>query len=152
MSETTRNEQGLFITPPKSPGRPRGPSPSDQVRKLLEPHREALINKAVAMALEGDPQQMRLCLERLAPAPKQEAEKVIVPGLASAPTLQGKSIAILAAVAEGQISAEAGDKLLRMLESFGKAVVLDEHDKRMRLVEGEELPPQLLPEYPCDLV
>lgn len=121
----------------KSPGRPRGKSPSEQVRELIEPHREDIIAKAVQLAKMGDPTSIKLCLERLAPAPRQEAEKVVVPGLKEAETLQDKATAILAAVADGEISAEAGDKLLRMLDTYAKAVVVDEHERRLRALEGK---------------
>jgi len=46
--------------------------------------------------------------------------------------------AILAAVADGEISAEAGDRLLRMLDTYGKAVVLDEHERRLQAIEGSK--------------
>lgn len=121
----------------KSPGRPRGKSPSEQVRDLIEPHKEAIIAKAVQLATMGDPTSIKVCLERLAPAPRPEAEKVVVPGLKEAKTLQDKATAILAAVADGQISAEAGDKLLRMLDTYAKAVVVDEHERRLRALEGK---------------
>lgn len=124
----------------KSPGRPRGPSASEQVRDLIEPHKAAIIAKAVQLAKMGDPTSIKVCLERLAPVPRPEDEKVVVPGLKDAPTLKDKATAILAAVADGQISATAGDKLLRMLDTYGKAVVLDEHERRLRAIEGK--PPQ----------
>ncbi|OJZ17941.1 MAG: hypothetical protein BGP21_06410 [Thiobacillus sp. 65-29] len=121
----------------KSPGRPRGKSPSEQVRDLIEPHKAEIIAKAVQLAKMGDPTSIKVCLERLAPAPRPEAEKVVVPGLKEAETLQDKATAILAAVADGEISAEAGDKLLRMLDTYAKAVVVDEHERRLRTLEGK---------------
>lgn len=121
----------------KSPGRPRGPSASELVRALIEPHREAIIAKAVELAKLGDAASIKLCLERLAPIPRPEDEKVVVPGLKDATTLQAKATAILAAVADGQISATAGTQLLRMIDSYGKTVVLDEHERRLRAIEGK---------------
>jgi Family of unknown function (DUF5681) len=50
-------------------GRPKGIQDKRvNLRKLLEPHAEALVEKAVALALEGDTTALRLCLERLVPA------------------------------------------------------------------------------------
>lgn len=121
----------------KSPGRPRGLSAAEQVRSLIDPHKDEIIAKAVELAKLGDPVSMRLCLERLAPVPRPEDEKVVVPGLKDATTLQAKATAILVAVADGEISATAGDKLLRMLDTYGKAVVLDEHERRLRAIEGK---------------
>ena len=42
-----------------------------------------------------------------------------------------------AGMAAGQISATAGDKLLRMLDTYSKAVVLDEHERRLQAIEGK---------------
>lgn len=128
----------------KSPGRPKGPSAAEQVRALIEPHKADILAKAVELAKLGDAASIKLCLERLAPIPRPEDEKVVVPGLKEAPTLQAKAIAILAAVADGQISATAGDKLLRMLDTYGKAIVLDEHERRLQAIEGKARPVPLL--------
>lgn len=134
-----RKDNGHFVPghAVKSPGRPRGLSAAEQVRAIIEPHKDEIIAKAVELAKLGDPVSMRLCLERLAPVPRPEDEKVVVPGLKGANTLQAKAAAILVAVADGQISATAGDKLLRMLDTYGRAVVLDEHERRLSAIEGK---------------
>ncbi|MDZ7594408.1 MAG: hypothetical protein U0932_07130 [Thiobacillus sp.] len=150
-----RAEDGTFLPghSMKSPGRPRGPSASEQVRALIEPHKAAIIAKAVELAKLGDAASIKLCLERLAPTPRPEDEKVVVPGLKDALTLKDKATAILAAVADGQISATAGSHLLRMLDTYGKAVVLDEHERRLRAIEGkssQDGAPAALPNYTED--
>lgn len=136
--QVERAEAGRFLPgqAPRSPGRPRGPSAAEQVRALIEPHRAEIIAKAVDLAKLGDPQALKLCLERLAPTPRPEAEKVTVPGLAEAITLKAKAEAIMAAVGRGEVSAEAGDKLLRMLDIYSKAVALTEMEQRLAAIEG----------------
>lgn len=138
-----RTESGRFLPghSVRSPERGRGPSAAEQVRALIEPHKAEIIAKAVELAKLGDAASIKLCLERLAPAPRPEDEKVVVPGLKDAHTLQAKATAILAAVADGQISAAAGDKLLRMLDTYGKAVVIDEHERRLQAIEGKHSGP-----------
>lgn len=44
-----------------------------QLAKLLEPHAEALVNKAVELALNGDSNALRLCIDRLIPKAKDGA-------------------------------------------------------------------------------
>lgn len=141
--DVTRLPDGKWLNPPKSPGRPRGPSAAEQIRELLLPHQPELVARAVELAKLGDPAALRLCIERLAPAPRPEAEKVVVPGLKEAPTLAAKATSILAAVADGHISAEAGDRLLGMLKTYGDAVVLDEHEKRLSAIEAGRAAPLL---------
>lgn len=124
---------------------------AEQVRKLLDPHKPALINRAVELALAGDPACLRLCLERISPLPRPEAEKVFVPGLAQAPTLQAKATAIMGAVASGHISAEAGDRLMKLLDTYAKAIVADDHEKRLALLEGQPqavIDGEVVPELP----
>ncbi len=49
-------------------GRPLGClNKRTQLAALLEPHAEALISKAVELALGGDTNALRLCIERLLP-------------------------------------------------------------------------------------
>lgn len=57
-------------------GRPKGiPDRRTIFREMIEPHREALVQKAIALALDGNEQMLRLLLDRLLPAkPKIEEE------------------------------------------------------------------------------
>ena len=135
---TDREEGGLFVPGHsiKSPGRPRGPSAAEQVRVLIEPHKEEIIAKAVELAKKGDPVSLRLCLERLAPTPRPEAEKVHVPGLADAKTFAGKCNAVIHAVSTGDISAEAGERVLRLLDVYRKAHETDDLARRLAATEA----------------
>ena len=54
-----------------------------QLSKLLEPHAEALINKAVELALAGDGNALRLCIERLIPKAKDDTAKIIISDLSA---------------------------------------------------------------------
>jgi hypothetical protein len=129
---------------PPGAGRPRGLSQADKVRYLLEPHREELIGRALALTKSEDPfasaNALRICLERLAPAPKQEAEKIEVPGLAEATTFTAKCDAVLAAVATGEISAEAGERVLRLLDVYRRAHETDNLARRIELLEKSHAP------------
>lgn len=142
MSEIAkRDAEGKFLPGgPGGPGRPRGPTQSELVRTLIEPHRGALIERALALTTHADPfaaaQGLRLCLERLAPAPKQEPEKVIVSGLADAHTVEDKARAIIAAVGAGEISAESGERLLRMVDVLAKTVDLGQIERRLADLEA----------------
>lgn len=69
---------------PGQSGNPRGKkigttSKKTQLAKLLEPHAQDLIQKAVELALEGDSQALRLCIERIIPKAKEPVIKVVIP-------------------------------------------------------------------------
>lgn len=119
----------------KSPGRPQGPSRAEQIALYLEPHRKAVLDKAIELAKAGDPQSMKLVLERLAPIPRQDAERVTIPGFAEAATLQEKAQAVIQAAASGHCSAEAAERLLRVLDVYSRAIVADEHERRLQALE-----------------
>lgn len=119
----------------KSPGRPVGPTRAERLAEAIEPHITEIIQKAIELAKLGDPASMKLILERFAPIAKQDAERVIVDGFASAPTLELKAQAVMVAVANGQVTAEAGERLLRTLDAYARVVVADDHEKRLQAIE-----------------
>lgn len=135
--EATKRDPGGKWLPGQS-GNPSGRKPNaERIRQLLQPHQEALVAKAVALALAGDTFALRTCLERLAPPPRPESAAVLVPGLAEAPTLSGKAEAILAAVGNGQLSPDIGERLLTALAAYAKAKELDELQERVTALQNE---------------
>lgn len=140
-----RDASGKFLPGnPGGPGRKPGLSHAEKVRLLLEPEREALIGRALALTQNPDPfaaaNALRICLERLAPAPKQESEKIQVPGLAEAATFAAKCDAVIKAVAEGEISAEAGERVLRLLDIYRRAHETDILERRVAALESGKTP------------
>jgi len=138
--EVVRDAAGRWLTPPKG-GRPKGSSQSELVRKLIEPHRVALVDAALELAFKSPDPHARargidIALSRLAPTPRQESERVEVPGLAEAATFSGKAQAVLAAVACGEISADAAEKLLRLLDVLRKAIEHDALERRIADLEA----------------
>jgi predicted transcriptional regulator len=137
--EVVRDASRRWLVPPKG-GRPKGRSQSELVRVLIEPHRQALIDRALELTKSADPfaaaNALRICLERLAPAPKQESEKVEVPGLAEATTFAAKCEAVIAAVASGEISAEAGKSVLQLLDVYRRAHETDALERRIAALES----------------
>jgi hypothetical protein len=132
------NPKGTF-TPGKS-GNPKGrPTNAHRIRELLEPHQEALIVKAIALALAGDTKALRLCIERLAPPPRPESAAVVIPELEQARNLSDKAAAVLNAVARGEVTPDVGERLLSTLASYAKAVEVDELAKRIALLEAKDL-------------
>lgn len=142
-----RDERGRLLPGTKGlpgAGRRTGLSHAEKVRILLEPHREALIGRALSLTQSPDPfaaaNALRICLERLAPAPKQEAEKIEVPGLAEAATFTDKCTAVINAVAAGEISAEAGERVLRLLDVYRRAHETDSLARRVAALESQRAP------------
>jgi hypothetical protein len=63
-------------------GRPKGVADGrTKLRNLLIPQAEALVNKAVELALSGDVNALRLCIERLIPRASNESMIIKLPEL-----------------------------------------------------------------------
>lgn len=100
-------------------GRPRGAlSKRTQLAKLLEPHAEKLIEKAIQLALEGDMNAMRLCVERLIPKIRQEPIDIELPKNLNKENISRLKGEILLAVLEGQMSASDTEKLNNLMDNL----------------------------------
>lgn len=117
-------------------GRTPGPSRAERLAEAIEPHIPEILAKAIELAKLGDPASMKLVLERFAPIAKQDGERVVVDGFALASTLEHKAQAVMIAVANGQVTAEAGERLLRTLDAYARVVVADDHEKRLQAIEA----------------
>lgn len=63
-------------------GRPKGITDKrTELANLLLPNAEKLVNKAIELALNGDPQALRLCIERLIPKATNETMIISLPEL-----------------------------------------------------------------------
>jgi len=105
-------------------GRPKGVSKRLQFSKLLEPHAEVLVAKAVELAVQGDVNSLRLCIERLIPKAKEEAIEFNLPegNLSSSDTLLKLNTKIMEQVARGEISLEESERLSALVDSQSKLI------------------------------
>ena len=91
---------------------------------LLDGEAEALTRKAIAMALDGDPVALRLCLDRIIGArrgrPVQLVGALALPLLDDAENLAVAAASVGAAAAGGAVTPEEGLALTQMLESVGR--------------------------------
>lgn len=107
---------------------------------LLDGEAEAITRKAVEMALGGDSVALRLCLERIAPAPK---DRPLDPGAVKLPRITAGSLArasasVVAAVAEGRITPSEGVALAGLLENHRKAVEIEDIERRLARLESAQ--------------
>lgn len=120
-------------------GNPRG-RPKDtrtaKVRSMLSSKSDKLIAKAVEMALAGDSQAMRLCLERIVPALKSKDSPVTIPGFADAETTAEKGQAVMAALASGDITPTEAATAMQALAGLSRIIETDELEKRIAALEA----------------
>ena len=79
-----RNTAGQFAA--GNSGRPKGSrnKATIAIESLLQGQAEALTQTAVTKALEGDTVALRLCMERIAPAPKDQPVSFSLPKMKNA--------------------------------------------------------------------
>lgn len=121
-------------------GRPRD-TRTAELRELLRSESGALIAKAVEMAKDGDPQALRLCLERVLPPLKGKDTAVSIPGLADAQTLSEKGRAVVDAAADGAITPTEAATLMQSLAGLSRVIETDELEKRIEALEANRHEP-----------
>jgi hypothetical protein len=123
---------------PGNPGKPKGARHrvSLAVEALLAGEAEALTRKAIESALAGDSTALRLCLERIAPAPKERPIKFRVPAIACAEDVPSALSAVLGAVASGDITPGEGAAVATLVDRFRSAFELTELERRIAQLEA----------------
>src|SRR3954462_14309488 len=111
---------------PGNPGKPKGARHRTTlaIDALLDGEAETITRKAIELTKDGDTVALRLCLDRLAPPRRGRPGAVALPKLDTAEDAKATAVAILQAVASGELTpSEAGD-LSKLLESFTRVIEL----------------------------
>lgn len=102
---------------------------------LLDGQAEALTQKAIAMALEGDGPAMRLCMDRLAPPRRDRPLVFSVPPIRTAEDVAKAGRGLMNKVAAGEVTpAEAGD-VMKLYESLARTIEISELERRLQALE-----------------
>jgi hypothetical protein len=119
-------------------GRPVGvPDKRTKLRSLLQIHAQELIQKAVELALAGDVNALRLCLERLIPRLRSEPAAFLLPfnDVKNVKELLDNNAAVIAAVSCGELTLEQAQTLSSLLEAQHKFIVGSELEQRLAAIE-----------------
>jgi hypothetical protein len=102
---------------------------------LLDGEAEKLTRKAVDMALNGDTTALRLCLERIAPARRDRPIPFELPPLVKATDAVQAAAAVMAAVAQGELTPLEAGEFSKLIDSFTKALEVSEIEARLAKLE-----------------
>lgn len=105
------------------------------IEALLEGQHEALTQKAVEKALEGDMVALRLCLDRLAPPRKDSPVSIALPAVRNAADAVEASAAVLAAVAAGEITPDEAGRIMTLLTAHRSIIEVGELENRIKALE-----------------
>ena len=133
-----RNPDGTFAV--GNPGKPKGSrhKATQAIQALIENQSEAITQKAVEMALEGDTTALRLCIERIAPARKDVLIEFDLPTMNSAHDAARAASAILAEVAAGSITPLEGTTVMGLVEQYRRTLETTEFEKRIEALEAKK--------------
>lgn len=117
-------------------GRPKGVKDRRvALRDLLEPHADKLVKKVVDLALAGDVQALRICIDRIIPPMRERAISVELPDTADAAGCADAQAKIVAAVAAGEILPGEGEALAGLVEHRRRAVETTDLRRRVEALE-----------------
>ena len=132
-----RNTAGQFSK--GNSGRPRGSRnrATIAIESLLQGQAEALTQTAVTKALEGDSVALRLCIERIAPPPKDAAVTFSIPTMSNALDASEAAGSVLRAVSEGELTPIEATRVMGLIDSYRRTLELTEIEYRLKVLEDE---------------
>jgi len=123
---------------PNPAGRPRGivDKRSKLSQKMLG-DAQAIIDKMIAQALDGDAQAASLILSRIMPTLRAQAERVEFDFDASAPVTQQVE-QVLQAISEGKVAADVGRQIIEAIGALSAVRAVDELERRLQALEDKQ--------------
>ena len=131
-----RNTAGQFST--GNTGRPKGSrnKATLAIESLLQGQAGALTQTAVKKALDGDSVALRLCMDRIAPAPKDQSVSLNLPELNNALDVSKAAESVLASVSDGDLTPLEATRVMALIDSYRRILELTEIEERLRTLEN----------------
>jgi len=131
-----RNTDGTFG--PGNPGKPQGArhKATQAALALLDGQAKALTQKAVETALAGDTAALRLCLERIVPPRKDAPVTFALPPMTTAADAAKGAAAVLAAVADGDLTPTEGTHVMGLIETYRRTLETCDLEARVVALES----------------
>jgi hypothetical protein len=106
-------------------------------QNLLEGQAEALVEKMVRLALDGDLTCLRVCIERLVPPKREELIDMDLPEIGVAADIPKIFSALTARLREGGITPTEARTLIDLVEAARRLFEAAEFEKRIGALEEE---------------
>ena len=123
-------------------GRPKGSrnKATIAIESLLQGQAEALTQTAVTKtavtkALEGDSIALRLCMDRIAPAPKDQPVSFSLPKMKNALDASEAAGSVLTAVSGGKLTPIEATRVMGLIDSYRRTLELTEIEERLQALE-----------------
>lgn len=122
-----------------NPGKPKGARHrvTLAIEGLLDGQAEALTQKAIDLAMDGDIVALRLCLDRLAPARRDRPVTFDLPKIETAADLPKATRAIMEAVAAGELTPSEAAELGKLVDAHATAITVTQLAERLNAIDGK---------------
>jgi len=119
-------------------GRPRGSRNKTMLAMevLLDGQMEALTQKAISLALDGDVTALKVCIDRLLPVRKDRPVTVGLPTIQTTEDIVKATAKITEAVGVGILTPGEAELISKILENHRRAVETTELEKRLTALEA----------------
>ena len=119
-------------------GRPKGSRSRSTLalEAILEGEAEAITRKVIALALDGDGPALRMCMDRIAPPRKDRHVPFALPLIETAANAVKASAALVAAVADGELTPSEASDLSKLVETVIRSIELTDVQERLARLEG----------------
>jgi Family of unknown function (DUF5681) len=140
IPENTGQKQAGRFRKGKS-GNPAGKPPGARnkttlaMEALLDGEADAIVRKAIEKAKEGDTTALRMCLERIVPPRKDRPVGFTFPPIKTAADALAATGALVAAVANGDITPSEAAELSKLLDGFVKSLEVTDLAERIAELE-----------------
>ncbi|MCH9048934.1 MAG: hypothetical protein IH836_08375, partial [Proteobacteria bacterium] len=116
-------------------GRPKGAKDKrTQYRELFEPHADALIQKAIDLALAGDTTCLKMCIDRLVSPFRAKNATVTLDDIEGSLTEKGEKI--ITAMGNGEVTPADTSSMLSALAAQARIIEIEELEKRVSDLEA----------------
>ncbi len=116
---------------------------------MFEGEAEGIIRTAIVKAMEGDMAAVRVCLDRIAPRPRDRVIPFELPPLRSAQNALDATAEIAAALARGDITATQAEEVSRLIDRYLTTLEVVEFERRVcRLEQQANITPRERPRFP----
>ena len=102
-------------------------------QNLLKGEEEALVRKAIELALTGDGPMLKFLLDRI--LPKQRSVQLALPDMIRADNAVDALGAIANAVADGDIAPSEAAPFATLIDTYARAIKVHEHESRLDKIE-----------------
>ena len=105
---------------------------------LLDGDSETITKKAIELALAGDMQAIRICMDRLCPPRKDRPVQFSLPPLNEAKDAVAAVSAIVAAVASGDLTPLEAGELSKVVSVYATTLEAANFEERLRKLETQK--------------